>query len=511
MKKIREVIRLHWDRRASVREIAAACGIGRTTVGEYLHRAGAAGLSWPLPDELSDAELTRLLFPRPKSGEPLRPMPDWSLVQKELSRQKGMTLLLLWREYKGEFPNGYGYSRYAGLYRSWARLGELSMLQRHKAGEKLFVDWAGLKVKVSDPKTGEVREHPVFVAALGASHYLFCKAYESEELRNWICGHVEAFGFYGALPEVVVPDNPKTGIEKACRYEPLLNPTYAELAQFYGIAVIPARVRKPKDKAKVENGVQQVERWVLAPLRDRVFFSIEEANEALAKELGALNSKVMQGPNLSRRELFEQEDRPVMRLLPVAPYVYAEWKRLKVAPDYHVECERHLYSVPFAFVGKHVDVRVSMNTVEVFFGGKRIASHLRSLSRRGFTTDSSHMPEKHRKMAEWTPERMVRWAGVVGPGTAAFVGELLCGKVHAEHGFRVCMGVIGLEKRFGTQRLDAACARATELGAFSYRSVKSILDKNLENVPVQERLVPLPSHQNVRGGGYYNEETSCVN
>jgi transposase len=514
MRKIREVVRLHEDRKASVREIARACGIGRSTVDEYLHRAKAAGLCWPLPEGLSDADLESLLFPpRPEPGEPPRPLPDWSVVHRELGRQKGMTLLLLWEEYKSKFPNGYGYSRYAALYRDWEQRSDVRMLQRHKAGEKVFTDWAGLKMKIANPKTGEIWEAPVFVAGLGLSQFIFARAYESEELRWWLAGHVDAIEFYGAVPEIVVPDNLKTGVAKPCRYEPALNPSYAEWARFYEVAVLPARVRKPRDKAKVENAVQQVERWVLARLRDRTFFSLDEANQALAGELARLNERGMKGPNLSRKQLFEQEDRPAMRPLPGARYTYAEWKRLKVGPDYHVQADGHLYSVPFTFVARHVDVRIGVGTVEVFFGGKRIASHMRSLSRRDPVTLPEHMPERHRRNAEWTPERMVRWAGVVGPDAAEFVQRLLSGLVHPEQGFRRCMGVVSLEKRFGKERVNLACAKAVSLGAFSYHSVKSILEKNLEAVPGQESLPSLGTHVNVRGGEYYaNEEAvPCAN
>lgn len=510
MRKIREVVRLRQDRKLGVREIAAACKIGRTTVNEYVHRAEAAGLSWPLPEGLTDRELERLLFPPKRAkGEPPRPLPDWSHVRSELSR-KGVTLLLIWREYKDRHPDGYGYSRFAEMYAGWENATGVRMLQRHKAGQKLFVDWAGQKIAITDPKTGEIRQASVFVAALGASQYLFARACQSEQQSCWLGAHVGAFEFYGALPEIVVPDNLKTGVEKACRYEPALNPSYADLARFYEIAVLPARVKKPRDKSKVENGVLQVERWVLAPLRDRTFFSLDEANEWVAAKLAEVNERVMQGPGMSRRQLFETEDLPAMRPLPASRYSYAEWKRVKVAPDYHVEVEGHLYSVPFTLVGKHLDVRISAGAVEAFLAGSRVASHLRSLSRRGFTTDPSHMPERHKRRAQWTPERLVRWAGVVGPNAALFVEALLGSKVHPEHGFRMCMGVVSLERRFAKERVDAACSKALALGSLSYQSVKSILEKNLDAAPTAQSLPALPSHGNVRGGSYYAGEVSCA-
>jgi len=511
MRKIREVLRLRFDRKASVREIATACNIGRTTVDEYLHRATAAGLAWPLADEITDAILENRLFPpQPGKGEPARPMPDWSAVQLRLGR-KGMTLLLLWQEYRGSHPDGYGYSRYAGLYREWLAKTDVRMLQHHKAGEKMFVDWAGVGINVTNAKTGEVKEQSVFVSALGVSQYIFAKAYENQQLPNWLGGHVDALEFYGAVPEIAVPDNPKTGIEKACRYEPILNPSYAELATHYGIAVLPARVRKPRDKAKVENAVQQVERWVLAPLLGRTFFSLDEANQAIAEKLAELDDKLMKALNLSRRQLFEMEDLPAMRPLPTKRYHYAEWKRCKVAPDYHVEVHGNLYSVPYGLVGKSVDVRIGVGTVEVFLGGNRVASHLRALTRRNSITEPLHMPEGHRAKAEWTPERFIRWAGAVGPNTAAFVEALLGGKVHPQHGFRMCFGIMNLAKTYENIRMEAACAKAHKLGAFSYTSVKSILEKNLDKAPDQPSLMPLPDHDNIRGGKYYAGETSRGN
>ena len=506
MKKIREVIRMRYSLDMGIRQIASACNIGRTTVSEYVERAEAAKLSWPSAGELSDEELQRLLFPPAQTkGNPRRALPDWSEVRQELSR-KGTTLLLLWKEYMLLHPDGYSYSRYARYYREWVSASDVRMRQPRKAGEKLEVDWSGLGIQIVDAKTGEATQASVFVSAMGSSQMIFAKAYASQELKWWLSAHVDAFEFYGALAEIVVPDNPKTGVISACRYEPTLNPAYAELAAHYGVAVVPARVRKPRDKAKVENAVQQVERWILAPLRERTFFGIAEANEAISELLTSLNDKVMKGPKLSRRQLFEQEDLPAMRPLPDSRYTYAQWKRCKVPPDYHIEVEGHFYSVPFALGGKHVDVRVSIGTVEVFYENQRRAAHKRTLTRRGFTTDASHMPERHKRQAEWTPERMVRWAETIGPLAAAFVSALLCGKMHPEHGFRMCMGVIHLEKRFGKDRLELACGRALSLGALSYQSVKSILEKNLEGAPVQNPLPPLPSHDNIRGGSYYAKE-----
>jgi transposase len=342
MKKIREVLRLRYGHKSSVHDIADACKISTSTVHEYLYRSEAARLIWPVPESLSDEELDQLLFPpRPRKGELQRPLPDFEHFRSELSR-KGVTLLLLWKEYRREFPDGYGYSRLADLYKEWEKKGGERMLQRHRAGEKLFVDFAGLKAKLTDPETGEVQDVSVFVAAMGSSQMLYARACKGEDLRSWPQAHVLAFEFYGALPHVLVPDNLKAAVTKACRYDPTLNPAYAELARFYDLSVLPARVRKPRDKAKVENRVQQIERWVLAPLRDRVFFSLSELNEAIAILVGELNQRKMKSSNASRAELFALEDLPAMRPLPESRYVYAEWKAVKIAPDYHMQVQRPL-------------------------------------------------------------------------------------------------------------------------------------------------------------------------
>lgn len=511
MKKIREVLRLKYDRSASTREIAQSCKLSLSTVSEYLYRAGAAGYAWPLPDGLSDEELEHKLYPPPvKPGEPARPLPDWNEVRRQLAR-KGVTLLLLWREYKAQHEDGYGYARFAGLFSDWEKAGELRMLQRHKAGEKMFVDFAGQTARLTDPETGEIQEVQVFVSALGTSQRVFARACEGQDVKSWLRAHVDAFEFYGALPQVLVPDNLKAGVTSPCYYEPTLNHAYLELAQYYGLAVLPARVRHPRDKAKVENAVQQVERWVLAPLRDRAFFTLSELNEAILGLVDELNARIMKGPNASRNDLFACEDLPQMRPLPLERYRYAHWKSAKVGPDYHIEFEGHKYSVPYALVAKKVDVRVGESVIEVFQGGVKVASHPRSLSRRGFTTNELHMPENHRA-GNWTPERLKNWARKIGPQAELFVQRVLSSKEHAEHGYRTILGVLRLEKSHGKDRLEAACQRANTVGALRYGNVKSILDKNLEKAELQPELLPLPEHVNVRGAEYYKAgESTCAN
>ncbi len=510
MKKIREVLRLRHDKGASVRQIGGSCKLSISTVSEYLYRAGAAGYSWPLPEELTDEELERALFPGVggTGGNRFELHPELGEDPVPFSR-KGVTLLLLWREYKDEHPDGYGYARFAGLFSEWEKKSDVRMLQHHKAGEKLFVDYAGLTARVIDPETGEVNEAQIFVSAMGSSQKIFAKACRGQDEESWLLAHAAAFEFYGALPEVLVPDNLKAAVTSPCYYEPTLNAAYAEFARFYGIAVLPARVRKPRDKAKVESAVQQVERWVLAPLRQRKFFSVSELNEALIKLVGELNARIMKGPGCSREDLFRSQDLPAMRPLPGIRYSYAKWTSAKVAPDYHVEFEGHKYSVPYSLVGKRVELRIGANTVEVYEGSKKVASHMRSVSRLGFTTVTAHMPESH-VAAQWTPQRLTNWALKIGPQAGTYTQRIFESKEHKEHGYRSILGILRLEKRFGKERLEAAFARSNAIGSFGYRSIKSILDKNLERAALQPPLSELPHHDNVRGADYYKvEDPEC--
>ena len=514
MRKIREVLRLSWVCGLSQRQVAASCSLGRSTVGEYLERAAASGVrDWPAVEALDDEALECRLFPPPVSvpaGE--RPEPDWSRVHLELRRQ-GVTLRLLWQEYQDAHPTGFRYSRFCERYGQWRGRLDLSMRQRHKAGETLFVDYAGQTVPVVDRATGELRTAQIFVAVLGASNYTFAEATWTQGLEDWIGSHVRAFEALGALPQRVVPDNLRSGVSRACRYEPEINPTYHEMAVHYGVAVVPARVRKPRDKAKVEVGVQVVERWVLAPLRDRTFFSLAELNEAIRELLGPLNERPFQKLPGSRRELFEQLDRPAMQPLPTEPYRFAEWRKGRVNVDYHVEVDGHYYSVSYRLVGQQLDVRLSGSTVELYQRGQRVASHRRNPRRGQHTTVVEHMPKAHRDYAQWTPERLIRWAAQTAPAVAEVVETILASRAHPQHGFRPCLGILRLGKRYGDERLEAACRRALAIGSPSYRSVRSILQKGLDRTPLAEpaqATLPL-EHDNVRGAAYYGapEEAPC--
>jgi len=506
VRKIKEVLRLKASG-LSNRQIAHICSIGRSTVADYLIRAAAAGLSWPLADDIRDESLERLLFPPPPHPSTERPLPHWPKIHKELKR-KGVTLALLWEEYKAQYPEGYQYSWFCELYREWRGKLKVWMRQVHKAGEKLFVDYCGQTAEVVNPATGEVREAQIFVAVLGASNYAYAEATWTQNLADWIDSHQRAFKFLGGVPELVVNDNLKSGVSAASRYEPDLNPTYQDMAIHFGTAILPARVRKPKDKAKVEAGVQLVERWILAALRNRTFFSLNELNQAISELLVKLNNRSFQKIPGSRRTLFETLDKPALKPLPQTPYQYAEWKKAKVNIDYHVEVHRHFYSVHYKLVGKRLDVRITANTVECFHKGQRVASHRRSYKKSGFTTVAAHMPKSHREYLKWTPERLLNWAAQIGPSVAELAQLIIESRAHPQQGFRSILGILRLSKPYGQKRLEAACKRALAINAKSYKSVQSILKNGLDQRPLTKKE-PDPSpvqHPNIRGAHYYSNQ-----
>jgi transposase len=504
MRKIQEILRLKHEAGLSNRAIARACSISKETVKEYLAKASEAGLGWPLNEEMSEEALESLLYPPLIQVEGRRPVPDWAEVHQELKR-KGVTRRLLWLEYKENESESLGYSQFCELYKRWAKTLDPVMRLAHKAGEKLFVDSAGLTIPYVNQTTGEQQKADVFVATLGASSYTYAEAQASQAMESWIGGHVRAFEFFGGVPEILVPDNTKTGVTSPCRYEPDINPTYQDMAEHYGAAVIPTRVRHPRDKAKVESGVQVVEYWVIAPLRKRQFFSIEEINQALWEKLAQLNLKEMRHLGKSRKELFEELDKPALKPLPERVYELEEWKRAKVSIDYHVEYAGHYYSVPYLLIHKSVDLRATENVIEVFYKGKRVASHQREESRGRHSTLAEHMPEAHRRYGEWNPERFIRWAERSGSATAEMVRTLLSARRHPEQGYRSSLGLLRLESHYGKERLEAACERALSFGLHSYKGVKNILEAGLDKVRQEEPVsVEAKEHSNIRGTGYYS-------
>lgn len=504
MRKIRELLRLKYECNQSTRDISQSCSIGKSTVSDYLLRAKAAGLSWPLPEDLDDTSLERLLFPSAGTVRRNRFVPCWPEVHKELKR-KGVTLALLWQEYKEQHQDGYQYSWFCHQYADWAGKIDLVMRQEHRAGEKLFVDYAGQTVPIVDKRTGEIRQAQIFVSVLGASNYTYAEATLSQKLPDWIGSHVRAFVFFGGIPEILVPDNLKSGVGKACYYEPDINPTYQELASHYGTVVIPARVREPRDKAKVETGVQVVERWILARLRNHTFFSLAELNREIGRLLEELNNKPFQKLPGSRKSMFESLDLPELKSLPATAYAFAAWKKVTVHIDYHVEVDGHYYSVPHQLVKKRLEVRFTSTSVECFNRGKRVAVHKRSYQRGGHTTVKEHMPARHRKYHDWSPERFLRWAEKIGPHTARLTKSILESRSYPQQAYRTLLGILRLGKSYNEERLEAACKRALYIGATSYRSVESILKNGLDHKPLSaetEQAQPV-RHHNIRGSRYY--------
>ena len=512
MRRVRDVLRLKYEAGLSHRKIARACGMGVGTVSEYLERARRAGLGWPVPAELDDAALEARVFPAaPVSRE--RVLPDLAEVHQEL-KGVGVTLHLLWEEYRqvhGE--GGYGYSQYCELYRRWAGRLQPSMRQLHRAGEKLFVDFSGKQPHIVDRKTGELIAVELFVGVLGASCYTYAEATASQKLHEWVGAHERMLDYFGGSAAIWVPDQLKDAIAQPCRYEPGVNRTYQEMASHYGAVVIPARQRKPRDKAKVETMVLVAQRWILARLRKRTFFELGELNAAIRELVEQLNTRLMQKLKVSRRQLWERVDRPALKALPASRYEAGEWSPCRVNIDYHVEVARHLYSVPYQLVGQLLEARYTRTIVEIYYKGRRLESYPRRYDR-GATTRAEHMPSSHRAHAEWTPSRLVHWAEKTGPACGRIVTGILKSRPHPEQGYRACLGLMRLGKRYGAGRLEAACERAEHLRSYSYRTVMNILASSQDRLPLDEEPhdAPTAAHDNIRGGSYYTapaKEEEC--
>jgi transposase len=503
MRNVRDVLRLTAAGMSS-RKIAASLSIGASTVIDCLHRARRAGLAWPLPDEIDDAILElRLYPPRPTTREQ-RPLPNWAEIHRELKRP-GVTLELLWQEYRDQHPDGYSYSRLCDLYREWEKRVSPTMRQTHIAGERMFVDYSGTKLQVTEWTTGEILTTELFVAVLGASNFTYAEATWTQSLRDWIGSHTRSFNYFRGVTAMIVSDNLKSGITKACFYEPNVNRTYREMAKHYDTAIVPARPRKPRDKAKVEVGVQVAKRWIIAKLRKRTFFTLAELNAAIRECVEQINNRVTRHLGTSRRSLFEQIERSALKKLPDTEYVFAQWQQCRAGIDYHVEIEKHYYSVPYTLVRQELWARYTASTVEVFHRGTRVAVHRRGPPNRGHTTLSEHMPSSHRRYADWTLPRIMCAAAEIGPNASALVAIILREKRHPEQGFRSCRGIVKLVGRFPRERVEAACERALAVGTRSFSSVKSILDTKLDRKrPEKSADGPAIVHDNIRGPTFYH-------
>lgn len=504
MRKISEILRLRYELNCSYRDIARSQNVGVTTIGEYIARAKSAGIRWPLPEGLLEDDLYKKLFLPSVSKNKNKPLPDWEWVYKEL-RKKGVTRQLLWREYRDIHPNGLSYSQFCELYRLYTKANTPVMRQIHKGGEKTFVDYAGMTVPWIDPTTGEIHEAQIFVGCLGASQFTFIEATATQSLPDWIQSHIRMWEYFGGVSNIVVPDNLKSGVTKAHRYDPDVNANYQLLGEHYGFAIVPTGISAPKHKAKVENAVGIIERQILAAIRHITFTSIAEINAAIKPRLVAFNQQSFQKMKTSRLALFESVDKPALKVLPKERYQYAEWQRAKIHIDYHFIFDDHYYSVPYKYIHKEVEIRATSTTVECFYHKKRIASHPRNYLRYKHSTLKEHMPTAHRAQVEWSPERIKRWANKIGLHTMTFISRLIASRAFPEQAYRACLGVLRLGSKYGETRLEKACAIANESGATRYAQIELILKNKLDTVDViQATTTPIiSSHKNIRGSTYY--------
>lgn len=507
MRKIKEILRLHFEQKLGQRQIARSANVSQSTVHEYLARMKAAGLRWPLGEEWNEERLEQVLFPPGEAPArmPQRVQPDFHYIRQQLKQHRDLTIELLWQEYREQHPDGYCYSRFCKLYGRWKKQQDVVLRQDHRPGEKLFLDWAGATIPIYH-RDGSITAAPLFVSALGVSCYTYAEAVTDQQMANWLKVQMNALEFYQGCPQLLVPDNTKTGVTRACIYEPDLNPTYQEFAMHYRVGVMPARPRKPRDKAKVESAVQVVQRWIVMRLRHRRFLSIREANESIGELLTELNNR----PFRKRRDecrssLFAKIDRPALQALPAERYDLSLWSQARVNIDYHVAYDDNWYSVPYTLTGQHVEVRSTPTTVEIFHRGERVASHLRSRERNKAVTQHEHRPRSHQAHLEWPPSRMVNWAASVGAHTAQLVQRMLDDKPHPEMGYRACLGIIRLAQKYSTARMETAAERALLTGAVSYKSVKSILRNGLDTQPSRSIAPPRisPEHENLRGPEYF--------
>ena len=506
MRRIRHLLTMHFVAGASSRAIALELGIAPSTVREYLGRASAAGIGWPLATDMTDESLMARLFVNAgvRAGARFHAEPDWSALVGELKRP-GVNLLVLWEEYRATHPEGYAYSRFCQLFREFERRLSPTMRQQHVAGHKAFVDYSGKQVPIVDRDTGEVRMAEIFVAVLGASSLTYAEATWTQTLPDWIGAHVRMFRYFGAAPRLLVPDNLKSAIHKASFYDPEVNRSYGAIAAHYRVGILPARPRRPRDKAAVEAGVRFAQSYILGRLRNVTFFSLAECNAAIATALERMNGREMRRLGVSRRQLFEAVERPAMQSLPDDDFEYADWHLARVGIDYHVEVQGFFYSVPHSLIREQVDTRATARTVEVFHRGKRVAAHARRYGGPRHGTQPEHMPSSHRRYAEWTPERLQRQARGIGPNTEALIIAVLARRPHPEQGFRTCLGVLRLFRGLDAVRVEAVSLRAVEIGALAYASIASILKHRLDQSASPQAADGTPLlHDNIRGSGYYH-------
>ncbi len=502
MRKLRDVLRFRLSAGLSMRQIRDSLRISLGVIQKIISQAEAIGLDWSTIEQMDDRQLAQAIYPQSdvRTSGTLQ-LPDWHDVHRSL-KAKGVTKQLLWEEYSQQYPNrSYSYPQYCHLYKAWLKKQTRSMRQVHQAGDKLFVDYAGQTVPVVQGDTGEVRFAQVFVAVLGASNYTYAEATWTQQLPDWLGSHVRALNHLGGVPRLIVPDNLKSGVTQPCRYDPELNPSYQQFAAHYGVAILPARPRKPQDKSKVEVGVQVIERWILARLRHHTFFSLAELNHCISALLADVNNRPFKQFRGTRQQWFESLDKPALQPLPKHPYEYTAIKTVKVNIDYHVQYEQHFYSVPHQLVGEKLQLHAKDKLIELFFQNKRVASHVRQ-HRYGMSTRAEHMPVRHEKHHQWSAGRLMNWAKDLGDEVLLWVKTILAQKQHEQQAYRICLGLLNLSKSYPAQRLNSACALANRHQLYRLKQIKSILQSNQDQLPSDshEQLTLLPqSHENIRG------------
>jgi transposase len=504
MRRIKECFRLHYESNLSQSAVSKALSIARSTVGEYFGRFKQSGKTWAEVSIFPEEQLETLLFTTKKQDNS-RPLPDWEQFHKELHSKSYITQQVLWREYIELHPEGYSYPRFSVLYRQWARRNKVYQRQRHIGGEKLFVDYSGKKPHIRDIQTGQAREVELLVMAWGASQYIYAEAQESQRLPDWIMGHRRGYEFFGCVPRIEVPDNLKSAVSKACRYDPDLNRTFTEFAQHYGVAVIPARPYKPKDKPKAENAVLIVQRWILACIRDRVFYNLAELNKTILELVDKINDKPMQRLKESRRQLYEELDKPNALPLPIEPFEFREWFFPTLGFDYHIEVDKNYYSAPWTLAGQVLSVRVMEKTVEVFNGTDRVAIHAKSSGKYQYATVAEHMPAAHQKHLQWDPARLNHWAEKIGPSTHALIHKIIKTKFHPQQGFRPAIGILRLGKSFGDDRLESAARIALDFNFTRVRQITDLLKNGRDKMDKQQPIITVSNKNNIRGRQYFNK------
>ena len=502
MRKVKKVLGFHFEEGRSARAIATHCGMARRSVASVLERFAASGLSWPEAGDMAEEALEAALFPAPTQAAPQQEV-DWAKVETDLSEQ-GVTLKLLWEEWRETHPGGMSYPTWCRRFREWRPRRDATMRQNRRPGERLFVDYAGMTIPIMID--GAEHEAQVFVASMGVSGRLYAEATLSQKIEDWCASHVRCFEDMGCVPQVVVPDNIKPAVIKPSRYEPVLNETYADLLEHYDVQGFPARVRKPRDKALVENGVLQGERWILAPLRKRVFHDLPSANRAIGAQVEKINSRpYADGTGENRYGRFESVDLPHMKPLPERRWQHTVWRKNTVHRDYHIAIDYHFYSVPHELIGKEVDVRLRDNLIDVFLRGRHVASHIRSSARGRATTVEEHKPKAHQRAGvEATRAQLEKSARDIGPHVHAYVVVLMKRQNNPEFGFRACYGVLRLAKSYEQDRFDGACRYALELGTRSYRGLENILRTGADLAAAEQEPDTMPiDHSNIRGPEAY--------